>query len=214
MKDFSAEALEALESGEAIVTGAVAFGLVEPVRYWGGYGPLVIDGQAYVGVGDQATIEVSGGTLGGRAEGARLMLSGVDPDVAAQVTLRSLRGVSAVLWWLIFDGSGRTLLQASVWLRGRVDAVSLDETPGGTSTLVVPIEGSARGLGRRSERMRSDADQQLIEAGDTGFKRVSYAGTKTIYAGGKPPVRAVNAFGGYGPGYGGGVDTNPGREVF
>lgn len=204
MKTFSTEALDALSSGETICTGAVRFGLPDPVRYWGGHGPQVVGGEAFVGIGDQAVIEVSGGTLGGRAEGAMLTLSGVDPDVAAQVDFRSLRGVSVVLWWLIFNGTGRVLLHEQVWLRGRVDSVTLEETPGGVSMLKVGVEGAARGLGRRSERMRSDADQRLIDETDAGFRRVSYAGQKSIYWGGKPPERAGLAFGGGGAGYGGG----------
>ncbi|MBX9707561.1 MAG: hypothetical protein K2X61_06480 [Caulobacteraceae bacterium] len=203
MKTFSTQALEVLESGEAIVSGSVRFGLAEPVRLWGGHGSLSLGGETYVGVGDQGTVEVSGGTLGGMAEGAMLTLSGVDPDVAAQVDFRALRGASVVLQWLVFDGGGRVLLDAQVWLRGRADSVSLDETPGGTSTLKVGVEGAARALGRRSERMRSDADQRLIDEADAGFRRVAYAGRKSVYWGGKPPERAVSAFGG-GMGGGGG----------
>lgn len=214
MKTFSAEALAALETGENIVAGAVRFGLVEPVRYWGGGGSLSLGGETYVGIGDQGTVEVSGGTLGGRAEGAMLTLSGVDPQVAAEVDFRSLRGVSVILWWLVFDGGGRVLLQSKVWLRGRVDSVTLNETPGGTSTLKVGVEGPARGLGRRSERMRSDADQRLIDEADAGFRRVAYAGQKSIYWGGKPPERAGSAFGGGGGGGGYGDVTVRPFEVF
>lgn len=208
MKSFSAEAMAALRSGEATVSGAVRLGLVEPALFWGGHGPQVIAGEAYVGLGDSGLVSASSGTLGDAEQGASLILSGVDPDVAARVDLEALRGVSAVLRRLIFNGSGSVMLDARVFLRGRIDSASTEETPGGTATITLGVEGAVRGLGRRSERMRSDADQQLIAPGDTGFKRVSYAGSKVIYAGGKPPVRAATAFGGTGPGV---IDGTLGR---
>ncbi len=119
-----------------------------------------------------------------------MTLSGVDPEVVAQVDLQALRGVPVVLWRLLFNGSGSRLLHAAVFLRGSVDQVSTKETPGGTASIVVNVEGAARGLGRRSERMRTDADQRLIMPTDSGLKRVSYAGGKSIYWGGRPPERA------------------------
>lgn len=196
MKTFSAEALAALASGDVIVTGSVWFGGAEPVGFWGGHGPLTIGDKTIVGVGDRGLAQVSTGTLGGSEQGATLKLSGVDPDVAAELDLLAVRGVSVILWRLLFNGSGSTLLHAAVFLRGRVDSAPLEETPAGTSIISVGVEGAARGLGRRSERMRSDADQRLISATDGGFRRISHAGQKDIYWGGKPPVRAGGAFGG------------------
>lgn len=205
MKTFSAEAMAALRSGEVTVSGAVWLALPEPVGFWGGHGTQVIGGNAFVGLGDNGLVTASSGSLGDAEQGAALELSGVDPDVAARIDLRALRGVSVVLWRLIFNGPGTVLLHEAVFLRGRIDSATIEDTPGGTSTIKIGVEGAVRGLGRRSERMRSDADQQLIARGDTGFKRVSYAGTKAIYWGGKPPERAATAFGGTSPGSGGGV---------
>ncbi|ADK99382.1 hypothetical protein [Brevundimonas subvibrioides] len=219
MKSFSAEALAALASGDVIVSGAVRFGLPTPALFWGGHGNQVLDGEVYVGLGDQGLIEAVGGTLGGQEQGITLTLSDVDPDVAARVDVPALRNVSVVIRRLIFNGSGSTLLHEGVWLRGRVDSATTEETPGGTSTLRLGIEGAARGLGRRSERMRSDADQRLILSTDGFFSRVAYAGEKTISWGGKPPARAATLMGGTygsvrgggaGGGYGGGFELTSG----
>ena len=195
MKSFSAEALAALASGNCIVSGAIWFGGVVAGGFWGGYGNLVIDGRAYFGAGDRSLVQASGGTLGGAEQGAQLSLSGVDPDIAARLDISALRGVPVILHRLIFTGTGSALLHASVYLRGRVDSVALQETPAGTSTLSIGVEGAARGLGRRSERMRTDADQQLVLPGDGGLKRIAYAGDKDIYWGGKPPARVGGALG-------------------
>lgn len=207
MKSFSSETLAALAAGDVIVSGAVYLATAPvPIRVWGGHGQITIDGDLFAGVGDAGLVSASSGTLGGAEMGADLTLSGVDPDVMAAVDLAPLRGVEAVIWRLVFNGAGTRVLHAGVWLRGRVDSAELEDTPGGTSIIRVGIEGAARGLGRRSERMRTDADQRLISPTDGGFRHVVHAGEKTIYFGGQKPQRAGAAVGG---GYGG----HPGQEL-
>jgi len=194
MKIIPPEALAALERGDAVVSAAVRIALDTPARFWGGFGPLVISGETYVGVGDRGMVSATRGAIGTAEYKTELKLSGVDPDSAAQLDLRALRGRGVVIRRLIFDSSGSILLGQNVWLRGRVDLATLDEMVGGASTLVVSVEGAARGLGRRSERMRSDADQRLIDPTDGGMRRTAFAGEKTIYWGGKVPARAGRLF--------------------
>lgn len=213
MKNFSAEALAALRSGEAIVSGAVWFGGAESVGFWGGFGPIGFDGYTFTGVGSEAMIEVTGGALGGQEQGASLTLSNVDPDVVANIELDSLRGVPVIIWRLVFNATGSQLLQASIYLRGRVDTADSNETPAGRAAITLGIETAARGLGRSLGRMRSDADQRLISATDGGLRRVTYAGSKELYFGGRPPQTIAQANGGgasrggsQGAGGGGGGD--------
>lgn len=212
MKAFSSPALEALAAGDVIVSAAVWLETSpEPVAAWGGHGDLVLphprlagEYVAFTGIGDRGLVTASAGTLGGAEQAAEVVLAADDPEVFAGLDLTVLRNVPAVIWRLVFDGSGTTLLQASVFLRGKVDDAPLVETPGGDSRITVTIEGAARGLGRRSARMRTDADQRTISATDGGLRRVSHAGEKVIYAGGKPPVRAGAAIGGVTAGNSGG----------
>ena len=56
--------------------------------------------------------------------------------------------------------------------------------------------GLAKGLGRKGGRMRTDADQRLIDPDDGFFKNVAYAGAKTLYWGGQRPATAGSALGG------------------
>lgn len=201
MKTFSAEALAAIASGDVLTSGAVQLGR-EPnqIRLWGGHGVIAFGGVAYLGIGKRGLVSASGGSLGGSEQGAELTLSNVDPDVVGQVNLKTLRGQPAVLWRLIFNGTGARLLHAEVFLRGRIDRAPKEETPGGEAIIRVGIEGPARGLGRRSERMRTDADQRMLDPTANGFAAVAYAGEKAINWGGKPPQRSGTAFGGVSPG--------------
>lgn len=195
MKPYSAQTLAGLASGEVLASSAVYLAAPSPLRAWGGFGSLVLDGETFFGVGNAGLVRGMSASLGAVAQGTEMELSGIDPDIIPVLNLPDLRGVSAAVWLLLFNGTGSALLDARVWQRGRVDVAYSEETPGGTSKIIVKLEGSARGLGRRSERMRSDADQRLISPTDGGLSRVSYAGEKTIYAGGKMPQRAASMLG-------------------
>lgn len=209
MKIYSAEALAAIVANEAVVSACGWFGGPSPIGLWAGDGALAFAddrgvARVFQGIGDREFAAIAGGALGGGEQGITLNVSGIDATVASNLDIESLRRVPVILWRLVFNGAGTRLLDARVHFRGRIDKADLDDTPAGTSTLAVAIEGAARGQGRRSERMRTDADQRLISPTDSALRRVSYAGEKTIYAGGKPPEQARTAVGGTGPGASGG----------
>lgn len=189
MKLYSPEAKAEMEAGTAIAVGAVLIACAPtPVRVWGGFGPLVLEGEIFQGIGDSGLVSASGGALGGAAQSVTLALSGVDPDALALFDATALRDAPTVIWRLIFSGDGHTLLAAPVFTRGRLDQLPIEETPGGTSVIRALIEGAAKGLGRMRARTRSDSDQRLDDPDDAGFSATSYAGQKSIYWGGKIPT--------------------------
>jgi len=200
MKTFSDEVLAALSRGDAIVSAAVAFYGVPPLFVWGGYGDFQLAGdtgtETYKGIGDRGSMgQQSGGQLGSTAQNTTLTLSGVDPKALALLDASEVKDAGAVIRRLIFDPSGKTLLGAYVYDRGRVDQVLTRRTIGGAASVMVIIESAARGLGRRGGRLRSDADQRLINPSDGFFKNVSFASEKTLYWGGKRPTTAGAALG-------------------
>ena len=195
MKSFTTAAKNAIGAGSSLVGGAVKIGCVPPVRVWSGEGTIQISGEDFIGVGDRGIAENTGATIGSSASGLTLTLSGVDPDALALINATGLKGSPCQIWRLIFDGTGTSLLDAQTFSRGRVDDVSTNETVGGEAKISVAIEGAARGLGRRSGRLRTDADQRLIDSTDGGYRQISYAGQKTLYWGGKKPTNAGTALG-------------------
>jgi hypothetical protein len=201
MKVLSPAALAALDAGEAIVTGAVEIVCTPPVRVWGGPHEITLGGQTFLPIGDRGLVQTTGGALGDAAQDIALVLSGIDPETAALLDSTGLGGAPAVLWRLIFDQAGITMLDAQVWRRGRLDTILREEEIGGTAALRTQIETAAKGLGRRGSRMRSDADQRLIDPSDGFFRNVSYAGEKTLYWGGRKPARAGSALPGAGGGF-------------
>lgn len=201
MKTLAPEALAALEAGTAIVNGAVEIACDPPVRVWGGYHEIELGGETFLPIGDRGLVQVAGGALGDAAQNITLTLSGIDPETAALLDATGLGGAPAVLWRLIFNQAGNTLLGAHVWARGRLDTLMSEDEVGGVAKIIAQLETAAKGLGRRGARMRSDADQRLIDPDDGFFKNVSYAAEKTLYWGGRRPSRAGSSLPGAGSGF-------------
>jgi hypothetical protein len=204
VKTIADPAMAAIEAGEAIVTGAVQIVPrdedLDPIRCWGGYGVLQIDGDDYLPLGDRAFAQQNSGAIGGIAQGLTLGVSGVEPAALELLEVDEVRRASVILYRLIFASDGKTLLDAHLFDRGKVDKVDTVEIVGGTATINVAVESAARGLGRSGARQRSDSDQRLINDTDGYFKYTAYAAEKSLYWGGKKPARAGDAVGGSGLG--------------
>lgn len=196
MRIFATEALEAVVAGNAVTGGAVEILCDPPVWVFSGQGRVKIAGNWFDGIDHAGLVTATGGALGSAAQSDTLKLSGVDPDTLQLLDAAAVRGAPVALYRLIADASGTRLLDARVFRRGRIDRIETEETPGGDASVLVTVEGAARGLGRRGGRLRSDADQRLIDPDDGGHKRLSFAGEKVLYWGGKPPARAGGALGG------------------
>lgn len=217
MKSITSAAKAALANGTAIVVGAVKIEGEETIRVWGGHGPLILAGEAepFLPLGDRGLVQTAGGALGGAAQAISLVVSGIDPDALEVDDTDTVKGAPTTLWRLIFAGDGTTLLDISIWSRGRLDEVIREDQVGGTSTISANLETAARGLGRSGARMRSDADQRLVKANDGFFRNVSFAGEKTLYWGGRKPENARDALGGSdGGGYGGGGGGRDGGREY
>jgi hypothetical protein len=182
--------------------GILVAGAGDPIRLWGGYGaadlPSDEGSSAFQGIGDRGLINQSAGAIGGSAQNLTLSLSGIEPAALELLDPSEVKGASAVVRRLIYDGAGKTLLGAYVYTRGRVDELKTSEVVGGSATIELSIEGAARGLGRRGGRIRSDADQRLVSSTDGFYRVVSAAPKKTLYWGGKRPSVAGSAVGGGG----------------
>jgi hypothetical protein len=178
----------AVERGVAVSAGAG-----DVIRVWGGFGVISLDGEDYLPLGDRALAQRNAGAIGGAAQGLQLSLSGIEAAALELLDADEVMGASVVVRRLIFAADGKTLLDHSVWDRGRGDTIDADEVIGGAAAIVLSVESAARGLGRSGARQRSDSDQRLISSGDGYFKNTGYAPLKMLYWGGKRPARGGDA---------------------
>lgn len=189
MKTYSSQTLDALDAGAVITVGAVKIETEAGFRVWGGDGLLDLDGETYIGIGDRGLVQATASQLGGSEQSLELILSGVNSDVVPIIQAARIRNAPATVWRLLFNASGSTLLAAHKFRRGRVDALPIEDTPGGLAKITARIEGAARGLGRQTGRLRSDADQRMVDASDGAFQWVTQAPLRSLAWGGKPPAR-------------------------
>lgn len=195
MKTIAAGAMTAIDAGRALVTGGVQItprdgGTV--IRLWGGYGPITPPslGVEFKGIGDRGLAQRTAGAMGGVAQGLTLTLSGIEPAALELLDPAEVKGASVVVYRFIFGSDGKTLLDASVFERGRGDALTTDYTIGGPASINYAVESAARSLGRSGARQRSDPDQRLINPTDGYFRFAAYAGQKELFWGGKRPSSA------------------------
>jgi hypothetical protein len=171
--------------------GTYVAGQGDPIRLWGGYGDADLPSDAgtstYHGIGDRSLGQQISAAIGGSAQNLTLTLSGIEPAALALLDPSEVKGASAVVRILFFDSAGKTLLGAYVYTRGRVDELKTSEVVGGPASIQLAIEGAARGLGRKGARLRSDADQRLVNPTDGFYRVVSAAPKKNLYWGGKKP---------------------------
>ena len=197
MRTLAPEALAAIVAGEARIGGAVEIlASDEPIRIWSGHGDLPLDGETYHGISHRDLGIAGGASLGGIAQNLTLTLSGIEPELLGLLEPDTVKSAPVRIHTLIFDSTHTQLLDSYVIRRGRIDRVIVKEESGGTASISVEVEGPGRGLGRKTGRIRADADQRLIEPNDGGLREVSFAAEKTLYWGGRRPSRAGESLGG------------------
>jgi hypothetical protein len=90
-----------------------------------------------------------------------------------------------------FDIQTQALLAMKRWFTGIIDQAIRKEQANGVATLTVKAEPVSRELTRTGARMRSDADQRLLDATDNFYANVSLAVNQPIYWGKKGASRPV-----------------------
>lgn len=174
-----------IESRRPIIAGAAKFGIPSgpggSYRFASGLGKLTIDAEEFVGVGSRALIIPTASQIGGSADGYTITLGGLDPLVADTIEAEDYHQKPVTIWKLIFDGTGRTLIDAMVDCRGRLDFVKQREKVGDKAALDFMIEGPRKDLSRAGARIRSDADQRVLGGSqDDSLAQISVAPRKTL----------------------------------
>jgi len=193
MKTLPTEAVDALAGGELIIAAAMKFVFNDTYRVWSGIGNVYIDGDAepYSGIDARALIMPLNSNVGGAADGISIEVSSLDPDVAQAIEDESYHQKPVVIYRLVFASDRRTLLGAGVFLRGRVDTVTISETIGGDASIQMAIEGPRRDMARSGARLRSDTDQRALGGSiDGALRHIGVTGRKTLSWGGKPTTAA------------------------
>lgn len=202
MKDIDPALLAQIAKGAYAHTLLLLFDLPEGLfGFWNGYGTLTVNGISYVGAG--SLIEVSQVQMGTDLSASPITVrlravpeTALSPDVLASIDNYAYKNRPAHLSLAYFDRVNGTVVTAIQWWQGFIDLIDHDETVGGEYTLTAHLEPMSLDHSRTGYRMRSDADQKLIDPNDRFFEHAGITAQQRIPYGRKEDGTGSNSPGG------------------
>lgn len=178
-----------IEAGRLAVRGLIRFDLgTGTYGVWNGTGPLTYEDFAGAGVTYQpnALISVSDIPLGMGTAAIPLTIEmpesadwGLTPDRLAEIESEDYKGRPVTIYDAYFDPDTRELLHVEPLYRGYVDTID-HLVEDGVMKLVGHIETAALDNHRDGYRSASNADQQLVSAGDRFFEHAATVRSETF----------------------------------
>lgn len=140
------------------------------VYVWSGVGPMVVDGQTYLGLGSLGEMGAVTEGVDVNASGTTLKLSGIDPVLLGESLNDIKLGAPAKIYFGLW--SEGTLIGAPYLIfSGLVDKPTV--TAGGeTISILLALENRLVDLSRATSRRYTAADQHIEYPDDTGFNWV------------------------------------------
>lgn len=154
--------------------------------FWSGAGSLVFEGVTYVGAGsllDLSDIRQSTELAAIKISLTLRAIPNTDltPDILATIEQEQYHQRPVRLMTAFFDPDTEALLSVEVMVRGIVDRIVHNDGDG--ATLECQIETRTRDITKSGYRVRSDADQKMLDPTDDGLRHVATVHTETIYFG-------------------------------
>lgn len=144
-------------------------------RLWSGVGDLSWNSQTWTGAGDMGTIgAVSAGTELAASE-IDLTLSGLDSTLKAEAVNELVRGGDVNIYYGFFDSSDAIVADPWLGFFGKIDSVSVSDGGQGAIISIKVLNGVGAML-RRTQRRRTNADQEDTFSGDVVFEFVATGG--------------------------------------
>ena len=165
---------------DSTYAAGLAAGTVMPVRLmqitfksqvsyvWSGPGPLVWNGNTFLGVGSLGTISAISEVITTNAGGVTVTLSGVDPVLFNECMTDIQLGATARIWRGLWAATANALLGVPYQVfRGQVDQPAFEV--GGKMMISLALESRIVNLQRASCRRYTSADQRVNFPTDSAF---------------------------------------------
>ena len=188
MRQIEQGALDTLDAGRIARRNLVLFELDSNFGFWDDVYDITFDGNTYVGGAGKFTISALPSVNDMSVQGVSITFSGLDTDALVMTETEDYHQRPVSVYLALMDQAGG-FLSVKRWFTGVTDQAVRREQAGGDATLTVRAEPISRELGRSGARVRSDADQRLIDADDGFFRHVASAASQKIYWGRKGPQK-------------------------
>jgi hypothetical protein len=156
----------------------------DPVRLWGGYGNLVIDGDTYTGAATLLNISAISETSEVQANGITVTLSGIDNSLISAALSEAYQGRELKVYFGVLNDAGAIIDDPYIAFKGRMDVMTIDEGAE-SSTMSVTAESRLIDLDVTRERRYTDADQKIDFPDDKGLEFIADIQDKEIIWGGR-----------------------------
>jgi hypothetical protein len=134
--------------------------------------------QTWTGVGLLGAVESIREDTGLQANGVKLTLSGVDPQVISIALQQAYQGRPAKIWVAFVNDAGAIIADPLQIFGGRMDNMNVSD--GQTAAVVLNLENELAAWDRPRVRRFTDADQQAEYPGDLGMQFVTEAANRTL----------------------------------
>lgn len=140
---------------------------------WTGIGPLVWNGNTYLGVGQLGKVGDIIETTAVQATGTTLTLNGINPALYADCMDECVTGLPAIVRMALLDPQSGAILGTPIILYdGQVDLPEVSENANDI-TITLHLENALTNLQRANRRLYTAADQAIKYPTDSGFAYVS-----------------------------------------
>lgn len=173
-----------LEQGRVSVRGMIKFQFGGGTYgIWNGRGDLIHGGVTYVPNSLIGVEDIAFG-MGTEARAVRITMPesadfGVTPDLLASIEAEDYKGRKVTIYDAYIDPDTTDLLHVEALYAGYIDTID-HEIDGGEMRLVAHVQTKAIDNHRDGYRSASNADQQLISAGDLFFEHAAKVGFETF----------------------------------
>jgi hypothetical protein len=168
-----------LNTGRIARTEMVLFDLSSGLHgFFSGLGSFEWGGITFVGAGTLFEIDTIGSNMDGSAVPLVIRLNGnarqgLTPTVLASIESVQYRGRPVTIYRRYMHPETYAELSTELVYRGKIDTMVHRITEGGAAALECRTESVLIDLARSGYRMRSDADQRLIDANDGSMRFTS-----------------------------------------
>ncbi|OYZ75347.1 MAG: hypothetical protein B7Y12_12775 [Rhizobiales bacterium 24-66-13] len=187
MRSYDSDTLAMLSSGRAAVRDMILFDFASGLYgFWTGAGTLTYAGLDYIGAGKLFDIEDLSFEGGLAPSAVSIKLSaipeeGLTPDVLASIESENYHQRPVTISRAYIHPDTRALLSVERVYRGYLDQMQHDLQVGGGATLTAMLESRSRDHTRVGHRVRSDADQRMIDPADGFFRHAPTADAKLLW---------------------------------
>ncbi|MGE4340421.1 MAG: hypothetical protein AB7E55_31400 [Pigmentiphaga sp.] len=195
MRVIDASTLAQLEAGAIVERDMILFDFPSGYHgFWTGLGPLVWNALTFNGIGSLISVGAIEESSGLDAIPLEIRLraipdSGLSPDILGTIEAEQYHQRTLIIYRAFFSPDSRALLSVEPRYRGYIDQIEHDVGAGGEYALVGRVESRALDHTRTGYRLRSEADQLLIDDEDTGLRYAGLAGKQQIWWGTNPPKK-------------------------